>query len=60
MLRSRQRDERAAILQAEKDEMKVFDELESEIRGYCRVYPTVFESAQNARQPSSAGSVRRR
>lgn len=55
MLRSRQRDERAAILQAEKDEMKVFDELESEIRGYCRVYPTVFESAQNARQVDENG-----
>ncbi len=35
--------------------MTVFDELESEIRGYCRVYPTVFESAQNARQVDENG-----
>ncbi|TVS11032.1 MAG: aspartate aminotransferase family protein [Wenzhouxiangella sp.] len=28
----------------------VFEQHESELRGYCRVYPTVFSSARNARQ----------
>ncbi|MFY0663094.1 MAG: aspartate aminotransferase family protein [Natronospirillum sp.] len=35
--------------------MKVFEQLESEIRGYCRLYPTVFKSASNARQVDEAG-----
>ncbi|MDZ7642963.1 MAG: aspartate aminotransferase family protein [Woeseiaceae bacterium] len=35
--------------------MKVFEELESEIRGYCRLYPTVFKSASNARQVDEDG-----
>ena len=26
--------------------MKLFDELESEVRGYCRSWPTVFERAE--------------
>src|SRR5690625_279821 len=29
---------------------KTFERLESEVRGYCRTYPTVFDTAQNARQ----------
>lgn len=35
--------------------MKVFEEWESEIRGYSRAYPTVFASASNARQVDEAG-----
>lgn len=35
--------------------MKVFEQWESEIRGYCRVYPTVFQSASNARQVDESG-----
>ncbi|WP_165776982.1 aspartate aminotransferase family protein [Paremcibacter congregatus] len=35
--------------------MDIFAELESEVRGYCRAYPTVFESASNARQVDEAG-----
>lgn len=35
--------------------MKVFEQWESEIRGYCRLYPTVFKSASNARQVDEAG-----
>ncbi len=31
-------------------EMQTFDNLESEVRGYVRAYPTVFKSASNARQ----------
>jgi diaminobutyrate-2-oxoglutarate transaminase len=33
----------------------VFEQWESEIRGYCRAYPTVFVSASNARQVDEAG-----
>lgn len=29
---------------------KIFERLESEVRGYCRTYPAVFDKAQNARQ----------
>ncbi|PHZ85213.1 diaminobutyrate--2-oxoglutarate transaminase [Paremcibacter congregatus] len=36
-------------------DMDIFAELESEVRGYCRAYPTVFESASNARQVDEAG-----
>jgi len=35
--------------------MKVFEQWESEVRGYCRLYPTVFKSASNARQIDEAG-----
>lgn len=35
--------------------MNIFEKWESEIRGYCRVYPTVFKSASNARQVDEAG-----
>ncbi len=34
---------------------QVFETWESEIRGYCRAYPTVFESASNARQIDESG-----
>jgi diaminobutyrate-2-oxoglutarate transaminase len=33
----------------------VFQQWESELRGYCRLYPTVFKSASNARQVDEAG-----
>ncbi len=33
----------------------VFEQWESEIRGYCRAYPTVFTSASNARQVDEDG-----
>ncbi|MGD2114727.1 MAG: aspartate aminotransferase family protein [Acidobacteriota bacterium] len=33
----------------------VFETRESEIRGYCRAYPTVFASASNARQVDEEG-----
>lgn len=33
----------------------VFEQYESNIRGYCRLYPTVFASASNARQVDEAG-----
>ena len=35
--------------------MDVFERWESEIRGYCRTFPTVFASASNARQVDEAG-----
>ncbi len=35
--------------------MKIFEQWESEVRGYCRLYPTVFKSASNARQVDEAG-----
>lgn len=35
--------------------MKVFEKWESEIRGYSRMYPTVFASASNARQVDEQG-----
>ncbi len=35
--------------------MQVFERWESEIRGYCRAYPTVFKSASGARQVDEAG-----
>src|SRR5699024_2142830 len=34
----------------------IFEQHESEIRGYCRAYPTVFASASNARQVSEDGT----
>ena len=36
-------------------DMSIFEEWESEIRGYCRAYPTVFVSASNARQVDEEG-----
>jgi diaminobutyrate-2-oxoglutarate transaminase len=35
--------------------MTIFDERESAIRAYCRVYPTVFKTAVNARQTDEDG-----
>lgn len=35
--------------------MHVFERWESEVRGYCRAYPTVFTSASNARQVDEDG-----
>lgn len=35
--------------------MQVFEQWESEVRGYCRLYPTVFASASNARQVDESG-----
>lgn len=35
--------------------MKVFEEWESNIRGYCRAFPTVFKSASNAIQTDENG-----
>lgn len=37
-------------------DMTPFETHESEIRGYCRAYPTVFESASNARMVDEAGT----
>ena len=35
--------------------MDVFEKWESDVRGYCRTFPTVFESASNARQVDENG-----
>lgn len=35
--------------------MSIFDDRESGIRAYCRVYPVVFDSAENARQTDEDG-----
>jgi diaminobutyrate-2-oxoglutarate transaminase len=35
--------------------MQVFERLESEVRGYCRTFPTVFRSAKNARLTDTGG-----
>ena len=35
--------------------MSIFEQRESDIRAYCRVYPVVFESAVNARQTDEEG-----
>jgi len=35
--------------------MSIFDQRESDIRAYCRVYPTVFDKAENARQVDENG-----
>lgn len=35
--------------------MEVFEQWESEVRGYCRTFPTVFKKASNARQFDEAG-----
>ncbi len=34
----------------------IFDEHESEVRGYCRSYPTVFASASGSRQRAEDGT----
>jgi diaminobutyrate-2-oxoglutarate transaminase len=36
--------------------MSIFSERESEVRGYCRIYPVVFDTAQNARQTDTEGN----
>ncbi|MGD9661715.1 MAG: aspartate aminotransferase family protein [Porticoccaceae bacterium] len=36
--------------------MSIFDDRESDIRAYCRVYPTVFKTAVNARQTDEQGN----
>ncbi|WP_330960317.1 aspartate aminotransferase family protein [Photobacterium sp. 53610] len=35
--------------------MSIFEQRESEIRAYCRVYPAVFDTASNARQTDENG-----
>lgn len=35
--------------------MNIFEQRESDIRAYCRVYPTVFDTAKNARQTDVDG-----
>lgn len=35
--------------------MSIFEQRESDIRAYCRVYPTVFDTAVNARQTDENG-----
>jgi len=35
--------------------MSIFQQRESEVRGYCRVYPVVFDTAVNARQTDTNG-----
>ena len=35
--------------------MSIFDQRESDIRGYCRTYPVVFDTAYNARQTDESG-----
>jgi diaminobutyrate-2-oxoglutarate transaminase len=36
---------------------EIFEQWESDIRGYCRVYPTVFTKASNARQWDEDGKT---
>lgn len=36
--------------------MSIFEQRESDIRAYCRVYPTVFDKAENARQTDEDGN----
>ncbi|WP_143872761.1 aspartate aminotransferase family protein [Catenovulum sediminis] len=36
--------------------MSIFEERESAIRAYCRVYPVVFDTAENARQTDENGN----
>ncbi len=35
--------------------MKIFEQWESNVRGYCRAFPTVFKTASNARQVDEDG-----
>ena len=35
--------------------MSIFEQRESDIRAYCRVYPVVFDKAENARQTDENG-----
>ena len=37
--------------------MELFEQWESEIRGYCRAYPTVFKTASNATQTDENGKT---
>lgn len=36
--------------------MSIFDQRESDVRGYCRVYPVTFDTAVNARQTDTEGN----
>ncbi|GAA3974551.1 aspartate aminotransferase family protein [Allohahella marinimesophila] len=36
--------------------MNIFEQRESEVRGYCRVYPVIFDTAVNARQTDVDGN----
>lgn len=36
--------------------MNIFDQRESDIRAYCRVYPVIFDTAKNARQTDDQGN----
>ncbi|MFT5083149.1 MAG: diaminobutyrate-2-oxoglutarate transaminase [Lentisphaeria bacterium] len=36
--------------------MNIFDQRESDIRAYCRVYPVVFDTAKNSRQTDDQGN----
>ncbi|TNC79428.1 MAG: diaminobutyrate--2-oxoglutarate transaminase [Oleiphilus sp.] len=36
--------------------MSIFDQRESDVRGYCRVYPVTFDTALNARQTDTEGN----
>ncbi|REJ82140.1 MAG: aspartate aminotransferase family protein [Acidobacteria bacterium] len=40
---------------ARDNDTTIFEARESEVRGYCRAFPTVFESASNARQVDELG-----
>src|SRR5690606_26035938 len=42
--------------QHQEKSMSIFDDRESDIRAYCRVYPTVFKTAVNARQTDEQGN----
>jgi len=35
--------------------MEIFDQLESNVRSYCRTFPTVFEKAQGAIMEDESG-----
>lgn len=49
------REEKRFMQVEARSSMQVFEQWESEIRGYCRAYPTVFKSASNARQVDEDG-----
>lgn len=36
--------------------MNIFEQRESDVRGYCRVYPVIFDTAKNARQKDVEGN----
>ena len=35
--------------------LEIFDQMESEVRSYCRKYPTVFQYAKNAKMIAEDG-----